>query len=100
MLATRGLKDFRFADVAGKVFLSALLPPLRSRELLPELEHEMSRSSPLPTRPRLDLVCILLHRRIMNSPRRVRDNGAGVVRHAHGCRVLGHGVGGKAPRWR
>ena len=74
VIATRDLKDFRFADRTCKAFLEALLPK-RTKDLLMEVELATCRTSLLRARPRLDLVCILLDRRILSSSRWVRYSG-------------------------
>ena len=77
VIATRDLEDFRFADLTGKAFLKALLPK-RTKELLLEAELATCRTSLLRARPRLDLVCIWLDRRIMRSSRWVRCNNRSI----------------------
>ena len=77
VIATRALKDFRFADRTGKAFLKALLPK-RTKELLMEVELATCRTLLLRARPRLDLVCILLDRCIMSSSRWVRCNNGSI----------------------
>ena len=77
MIATKDLKDFRFADRTGCAFLKALLPE-RTKEMLMEVELATCRTSLLRARPLLDLVCILLHRRIVSSSRWVRYNNRSI----------------------
>ena len=76
VIATRDLKD-RFADRTGKAFLKALLPK-PTKELWMEVELATCRTSLLRARPRLDLVCILLDRRIISSSRWVLYNNRSI----------------------